>query len=147
ISTIDCWAKRPSGLAPAVCVTPSARGPEGRFVVMKQLPLFPELINSKQCSTCGAVKSLAEYHKNPHTRDGYYVACKTCCAEYQREYRLKHKEERREKKRQYRENNREAVIARKKAYYKSNQRKIVRRVVQWQKDNPDKVRTKSKLRR
>lgn len=55
----------------------------------------------KVCKKCGAEKPISEYNKNPKTKDGYYGACKTCCAEYLKAYWKKNKDALIEKSREY----------------------------------------------
>lgn len=101
----------------------------------------------KVCKKCGKFKFVFEFHKNPKTRDGYYGACKSCCANYQKSYRQRNHETLSESKRDYREENRESVQAKKKAYCETHREKESLRSVLWQKLNPKKVQEKSKLRR
>lgn len=42
---------------------------------------------SKQCNTCGDVKSLDEYHRSNREKDGRSYKCKACVAAYDAEHR------------------------------------------------------------
>ena len=51
---------------------------------------------SKQCVRCGKVKSKSEFYKIKNRKDGCYSYCKECALEWNKEYRQKHPEKRKE---------------------------------------------------
>lgn len=46
----------------------------------------------KICNKCHKEKSLSEFSSNKHHKDGKQISCKTCYAEYQREWCNKNRE-------------------------------------------------------
>lgn len=56
----------------------------------------------KVCKKCGNEKPMSEYNKNPKTKDGYYGACKACCADYLKEYWENNKDKLSKKAKEYR---------------------------------------------
>lgn len=46
-------------------------------------------VESKECTKCGQVKLLSEFHKHKGGRDGLFSRCKSCGSEYDRKYRQK----------------------------------------------------------
>lgn len=101
----------------------------------------------KRCKKCREWKPITYFHRNPKTKDRLSLSCKSCCAEYQRQYRAIHHAELSEAKRKYREANRDRVLQHKREYAAANRERESARAIRWQKDNRDKVIIKSKLRR
>jgi len=60
--------------------------------------------------------------------------------EYDKQYRLEHWEEIKEKKEQYYKNNREKIREKKKKYYQENREKILKQNKQYSRDNPKRIR-------
>lgn len=139
-STIDIVGKAPSvngGLTtPAVRLGNGSAIHGGRFAMI-----------AKVCGKCGQLKFIYEFHKNPKTKDGYYGACKSCCAKYQKKYRRRNHEKLAEDKRKYREENRDSVRTHKKQYLDSHREKESLRAIIWQKLFPEKVNEKNRVRR
>jgi len=81
----------------------------------------------KKCRTCGVVKELSEFHKNPINKDGHQSKCKKCANEYAKEYRNKpgQKEKRKEYDAQYYDKNKENILDRKIEYYEENKEDIL----------------------
>jgi hypothetical protein len=59
-------------------------------------------MEGKICNKCNVFKSLDEYYRNKNEKDGRQYTCKSCFAEYQREYHKKNKESLRQKRMKYR---------------------------------------------
>lgn len=47
---------------------------------------MPEPIKTKTCRICKQTKSLSEFYKNKHCKDGYFNNCKTCYLKSIKEY-------------------------------------------------------------
>jgi len=80
--------------------------------------------NAKACCRCGEIKSLTEFHRDPHIKSGRKGACKACRLPENRVYRATHLEEARLSTRKSRQKN--------PAYYRQKN-------FDWKKRNPDKV--------
>lgn len=75
---------------------------------------YDGLMDTKQCSRCGEIKVLADFHKNKSARDGHNAACKACRKHTQAET------------------------------YKQNSAKIQARNLAWRRANPDKIQVYSR---
>ena len=74
----------------------------------------------KICSLCEIEKSLDEFHKFIHSKDGYRNRCKECRKSITKKYREENADRVRESQKRYREENRELVKQIKKEYYENN---------------------------
>lgn len=63
----------------------------------------------KTCKKCSETKPIAQFHRNPKTKDGYYGICKSCCAIYQQDYRRKNKDNIKQDKKNYASKNDVAI--------------------------------------
>ena len=61
-------------------------------------------MESKACSTCKIEKPLSEYNRNKKHKDGRSYICKSCFADYQREYHKKNYDKLKQKRDKYRSN-------------------------------------------
>lgn len=109
----------------------------------------------KRCSKCGDVKSVDEFNKNKSKLDGLAGWCKTCSAEYSRQYHIDHQEERNEYNRQYHKKHkeeraeynkqwatthREELLEYHRQYYIDHQEEQQEYMRQRRKDNPEYAR-------
>ena len=61
-------------------------------------------MESKTCSTCKIDKPLTEYYRSKKEKDGRKYICKSCFADYQREYHKKNYNKLKQKRDEYRSN-------------------------------------------
>lgn len=81
------------------------------------------LVMHEECKTrnkCGTSKSLSDFYSVKTAKDGKHGTCKACLLEAQRQWRLTHPEQAREKSRRYTSCHREEAAARAKAWYATN---------------------------
>lgn len=92
-----------------------------------------KMIESKECTKCGALKPLSEFSKNKAKKFGVDSWCKSCCKEYKqankdvikeynKEYYQNNKETIKKYKKEYYQSNKEAFKERNKEYYQSNKK-------------------------
>ncbi len=91
----------------------------------------------KICSLCEIEKSLDEFHKFIHSKDGYRNRCKECRKSITKKYREENADRVRESQKRYREENKELVKQRKKEYYENNREKVLEKNKEWRENNPD----------
>jgi hypothetical protein len=77
-------------------------------------PAVPE--GMKRCTKCGEVKSVSEFCRMSHTKDGLQSMCKVCCNERYRKYYEQNREKVNERVRKYRERNRDKDAERHRKY-------------------------------
>ena len=82
----------------------------------------------KICSLCGIEKSLDEFHKHKHSKDGHRNRCKECRKSITKKYREENTDKVRESQKRYREDNKELVKQRKKEYYENNKEKLSEKI-------------------
>jgi len=63
----------------------------------------------KRCNRCGRELSLSEFHKEKSRKDGYFVWCKECRAEYDANHYTDHKDRINERSAKYRKENKEKI--------------------------------------
>ena len=110
--------------------------------------------NFKVCSSCNESKPCSEFHKNKHSKDGFYNKCKKCKSEYGKKYRLENKEIIKQRKKKYRDENKDKIKEYSKKYYEANAEELRRKsleyhyanreeknkkVKEWKIENKDKV--------
>lgn len=83
----------------------------------------------KRCPRCDQTLPRAAFHRNAAKADGLALHCRTCAAEFQREYRARHPDKSRELGRLNMQRRRESDPDRVRDYMR-----------QWRADNPDLVR-------
>ena len=88
----------------------------------------------KVCTKCGESQSTKEFSKRTRSSDGFNHWCKSCCAEYRKEYRLNNREKIKTDHKKWRDANRQ--------YLNEHNRKWI---AEWRKNNPDKVKEQNKL--
>jgi hypothetical protein len=91
-------------------------------------------MQTKRCSACGEIKPSSEYYRNRSCVSGIACACKPCCKEQQRRWRVKNPdykpkrnqtpEQLRAYARDYYARNRERLIEREKAFQARNAERI-----------------------
>lgn len=75
---------------------------------------------SKSCRCCESVKSLSEYSKDAHAKDGLCSMCKVCAAAKTKAWVAANKERKSAADREYRALNGEAISAYKRTHYQSH---------------------------
>ena len=113
------------------------------------------LTNVKNCTKCGELKLLSEFHRNKNKKDGYKSECKACISkqskmryaadpekmrEKTRRYRVKHLEKCKECVRQWRAANPERAREDIRRWYAANSEKVKESARRWQAANPGKHR-------
>ena len=98
---------------------------------------------TKQCTKCGEVKALSEFHKKSAAKDGLQTRCKQCWVKYN----IDHKEQILTRGLAWKKANPEKVYARNSAWQKANPEKASARSVAWAKANPEKSTAKWHRRR
>lgn len=111
-------------------------------------------MNEKPCTKCGAIKPFDQFHRNRNTKDGSSCHCKTCAAEYNRQWRIAnpekevalhrqyyetHKEQVAEKSRQWYENHPGKAAEYCRRQYSANPQRVIERTRRWQRANPETV--------
>ncbi|HDR4584723.1 TPA: hypothetical protein QCQ71_005388 [Bacillus cereus] len=110
-----------------------------KYVQLVQIEIDGILVDAKECTNCGVVKSLDRYNAKKNGLGKKASKCKECNLEYRKqrahikaEYDKRYREENSEKIKQYRkewyEENREADIdRRKRQYYDNHERELAAR--------------------
>jgi 5-methylcytosine-specific restriction endonuclease McrA len=93
---------------------------------------------AKTCTGCGELKTLTDYHKNIHAKDGRQYVCKICQRIVDKKYRAEHREDRNAYQREHREKNKEALTAARHKYIEKNKEAIAAYHREYQKKNPHK---------
>lgn len=75
---------------------------------------------SKQCSVCGVVKVLSEFHRLATSKDGHCYYCKVCNADKNRQWRDANREKYREQRAQHYRENAERIRATQRQYHADN---------------------------
>jgi hypothetical protein len=78
----------------------------------------------KVCSQCNIEKEFTEFSKRRTSRDGYHSQCKKCRNQYNKQYRIKNREQKKEYNKQYRIKNKEQLKEGKKQYYIKNKEQL-----------------------
>ena len=95
----------------------------------------------KVCSKCKLEKSLSEFHKNKHLKDGRQIWCKPCRAQHQEATKATTAK----RKKIYREANKEVLAEISKLYYESNKEAITEQAKLYRKANKKKIAKQKKL--
>ncbi|MGG8383823.1 hypothetical protein ACQ9BL_22020 [Bacillus sp. R-CC1] len=110
-----------------------------KYVQLVQIEIDGILVDAKECTKCGVVKSLNEYNAKKNGLGKKSSRCKKCNleyrnqraqikAEYDKQYRKENSERIKQYKREWYEENREEDIARRKrAYYENHERELAAR--------------------
>jgi len=111
-------------------------------------------VEIKTCTKCGELKPAIEFRRDKKAKGGLRAQCKTCDAEYQREYREANPEKTAEYLREYRKANREKLAGYNREWYKANleraakcsrehykanREKVAERTRKWRRANPEKA--------
>jgi 5-methylcytosine-specific restriction endonuclease McrA len=94
----------------------------------------------KQCSKCGQIKSLDEYHFVNKAKGKTRPDCKSCRNAQMREYHFDHIEEQHRRNREWRAINLEQHKANSREYYHANKAQVATRRLAWQRANKDKTK-------
>ncbi len=89
----------------------------------------------KKCTKCKLYKPLLFFIEEPLSvrKDGYYPSCKTCKAEYDRQYRIKNKETIRKNKQEYHILNAQRLNEKSRRYAIENWESILKYKQKWSK--------------
>lgn len=88
------------------------------------------MADTRTCSRCKETKSLSEFGRGSHGKDGLKYWCKKCTIEYNQAYRTANREKVRAADRARYAANSEKLIARQLAYYRANRVQTVSRNLQ-----------------
>ena len=94
---------------------------------------------TKQCTKCGEVKDVSEYHKHKEGKYGRISSCMICRREYNKQHRLNNKEKAKEYNKKYRLNTKE--------YNKQYRLKNKEKLKEYRLNNRDKLNEYYKNRR
>ena len=110
---------------------------------------------SKRCTACKTMKPLSEYHRDGKASDGHVQRCKICTLQRvaiwrsinrddinkrKREHSKTHPEVRREWDRTYRVKHRDALLLHKREYNKKNSAKIKAYKIEWAKNHKNVIK-------
>jgi hypothetical protein len=87
----------------------------------------------KVCSKCKVEKEFIEFYKHKKGKNGLHPSCKNCCKQYNKQYELDNKENRKEYNKQYHIDNKQQI----KQYKKENIDKISKYQKQYELDNKE----------
>lgn len=73
---------------------------------------------NKQCTKCGIVKDLSEFHRSKKEKDGRVDRCKVCHSEYRKQHHIENKERNSSMRKKWEELNRERMIKYRKGWIK-----------------------------
>lgn len=115
-------------------------------------------IPTKYCPRCDTVKSLHDFNRNKHMRDGYQTHCRTCCTATNALYHSQHRESRakykaaydrqhKDKIATYRSMHRDKIKRSKDNYRRTHKEQNAIYNAQWQRCHPDIIRAKWNRRR
>lgn len=122
--------------------------------------------STKICTKCETVQPLTNFNRSTQNRDGYRGWCKSCQAEYHRQYRAQNKDairarqrqweqdnpdkvrasrnkpevkrRKRETDRRYNEANRERIQEVSRRWYEENRRDVIARACNWYQENKER---------
>lgn len=89
----------------------------------------------KICKRCGIEKPITEFSNASRNKDGLNSWCKTCCSEYDRQYREKHKDEISHKTKVRYAENRLEILEKQKQHYHDNKDKFKK----YREENKDRI--------
>lgn len=95
-----------------------------------------DYITEKFCHKCQTLKPVGQFSRNKTKKDGYATQCKTCCAEYSKEYTREHKDEKKEYDIQYYIDHKEERRQYRGEYYRKNKETSVNKTTQYQREHP-----------
>jgi 5-methylcytosine-specific restriction endonuclease McrA len=102
---------------------------------------------SKACTKCNEIKSLSNFGKHKHGKDGLRARCKPCELNDHRAYREINRDKVRATKRAWQNKNKDKKAAWDKAYAERNKDKIRKNFIAWYEINRDDQLAKNKIRR
>lgn len=98
----------------------------------------------KQCTKCGEIKPLNEFHKDRRNLSSGRVAqCKICVKKRTRKYYKENKPQIIARICKYEQLHQQEVASRHHKYYLAHRKEIIARSVRWGRENPEKARFKS----
>ena len=107
----------------------------------------------KTCKSCKQLKSLEKFHKDSHSKDGFYSKCIPCRSEYRKKRYANMSSEKKEELliklrkngKQHYNKNRKKVLAKTREYWLKNKDRKARNTLKWIKNNPEYNRFRAKL--
>jgi hypothetical protein len=88
-------------------------------------------MKNKYCSKCQLEKSIDEFGRDKSRKDGKYIYCKSCVAEYNKPLRKKHNDKRTAYNKKYRNENREKYNKWERNYYDQNSERLSINAKNW----------------
>lgn len=102
---------------------------------------------SKQCTDCGTVKPLDEFHKAPRTkRDGRFPYCKACHTIRVRHWRAMNPDRARTIEVEWRAKHPEKTKAASARYYATHREEVLARAAKWRVEHPDLAKAQDAAR-
>ncbi|PFQ72453.1 hypothetical protein COK15_28360 [Bacillus cereus] len=109
-----------------------------------------EFVEAKECTKCGEVKALSEYHSDKRGLAGKRSPCKLCESVRKGDYYQENKEkiveqarkyrqENKEKIVKYRQENKERISEQKTRYYQENKERIVEQKTRYYQENKERI--------
>jgi len=112
------------------------------------MSIMAETVLTKICSKCKVEKSLSEFCRDNHAKDGLRSTCRSCHSARAKQYRKDHKKETAERRRKYHQENKEKISIRYKIYADAHKKEKAAYYKQYcQTDTGKAVRHKSKHKR
>lgn len=112
-----------------------------RLVLKEEKAKAKALETTKTCTKCHEEKELSEFGKRDQ---GLRADCKSCVAEYHKEYRAANEEKIKEDKKVYRQANSEKMTKRDAEYYATNKERILSEQRAYRAANLEQVRTRER---
>jgi len=101
-------------------------------------------VDGKECTKCGEVKALTEYHKHTRSPSGYRAECMACVRQYSSDRYVIRREHIREINAKWSASNPEKVEERTRKHRQANPEKYRERRRKWDVDNPENNRAKTR---
>lgn len=122
-----------------------------KYVQLVQIEIDGILVDAKECTKCGVVKSLNEYNAKKNGLGKKASACKDCMlerrkqtkhlkSEYDKTYREKNLDKLLKKSRDHYYENREEYIQRRREHYQNNKEHHLQKCREWAENNKERVR-------
>ncbi len=96
------------------------------------------MVETKQCTKCGELKSLSEFSVDRRGKYGRTSRCKTCVAKYSRKYYEKNKERVNVGQRKYYRENKKQIREKHHEWHKANSISVAKRKREDRRANPEK---------
>lgn len=97
-------------------------------------------METKNCSKCGVIKEVCEFHKCSRTKNGFRSKCKLCVNKESSDYSKNNRKIRNEIQKKWRIENQEKIKNYRKKYYDENPDKFIKISAEYRKKNPEKIK-------